>query len=276
MNKDRFGTAGSRPFLCQWLGLLLFLWDPLVSTQHVNIDCSGHDLVLLLVTPDSRHDLLTKILSDGHGFAHALDDRLWRRRLDRSSCVVAARPEHRACQAIGYRHRAGEARGGGVVLVSARQEGPRLRGCSAGNKATVMASSPDTVAARPLVTASRGMGGPARRRAEPRTPPSGSAGGGRCFIYRPPLGSLASVRSATGGGNGPDRHLTWLFSGSGDRAARGTVAAALASELAVVGSGVAVGRQAAAGTRAGGSVRERAPPGFQEKMPGCRTSSTGL
>ena len=48
-------------------------------------------------------------------------------------------------------------------------------------------------------------------------------------------------------------------------AARGTIAAALAYKLAVVVSGVAVGRQAAAGTRAGGGVREHAPPpGFQE------------
>ena len=48
-------------------------------------------------------------------------------------------------------------------------------------------------------------------------------------------------------------------------AARGTIAAALAYKLAVVVSGVAVGRQAAAGTRAGCGVRERAPPGFQER-----------
>ena len=52
----------------------------------------------------------------------------------------------------------------------------------------------------------------------------------------------------------------------GDRAARGTVAAVLASKLAVVVTGVAVGRQATAGTRAGGGIRERGPPpGFQER-----------
>ena len=48
-------------------------------------------------------------------------------------------------------------------------------------------------------------------------------------------------------------------------AARGTIAAALAYKRAVVVSGVAVERQAAAGTRAGCGVRERAPPGFQER-----------
>ena len=90
-----------------------------------------------------------------------------------------------------------------------------------------------------------------------------------------PLGPRRPFDRPRAVGIGPDRHLTRPFSGSGvglgwrrdevlrgDLAARGTVAAALASKLAVVVSGVAVGRQAAAGTRAGGSVRERAPPGF--------------
>ena len=73
-----------------------------------------------------------------------------------------------------------------------RTEGPLLRGCSAGTKATVMAvaSSPDLVAAhRGGWAAARGSEDAARQQ----------RGGGRYFIYRPPLGSLESVRSATGG-----------------------------------------------------------------------------
>ena len=46
-------------------------------------------------------------------------------------------------------------------------------------------------------------------------------------------------------------------------------------KLAVVVSGVAVGRQAAAGTRAGCGVRERAPPGFQERDAGGWSGARG-
>ena len=71
----------------------------------------------------------------------------------------------------------------------------------AGTKATVTASFADlAAAAHPLVAASRGLGGkaatalPLRGAARAEQRGRGGAGGGRYFIYRPPLGSLVSVR----------------------------------------------------------------------------------